>query len=80
MKEATGKGGALASPTNTELARKPERVQRAGNGGRIPKQGSARKEGSTSLAWLSLVWQSLVLGRGSKAGASEEGWHNTDAW
>lgn len=63
MKEARGRGGALASPPNTELARKSERVQRAGIEGKLPKQGSVRKEPSTSQ-----VWPSLVLGRGSKVG------------
>lgn len=80
MKEAIGRGGALTSPPNTELARKPERVQRAGIGGRIPKQGSVRKERSISLVWPNLVWPSLVLERGSKAEVSGDGWHNTDAW
>lgn len=80
MKEAIGRGGALASPPNTELARKPERVQRAGTEGRIPKQGSVRKERSTSLVWPNLLWPSLVLGRERKAEVSGEGWHNADAW
>jgi hypothetical protein len=56
-----------------ELTRKPERIQRAGTGGRLPKQGSVGKERNTSQ-----VWPNLVLGRRSKAGGwgGGEGWHN----